>query len=489
MITGRPRSLHRTAAVASAVSAPSLIVFGALAGWGLLPVHVAVIAIAVIWVSTALVISRTVADLVVVREALDSLGPDEDGEVIARQVARRVVPMAREIWLAIARFGRVWRERVRMAAEKLAAAEAVIAAVPDPLILLDERRRIVRANAQAASFIGITPEPRDLAAAFRNPAVLAAADAVLGGERARVVDFSLTVPVERQLRARFARIDHPSPDGAVAVLSLHDITELKRAEQMRADFIANASHELRTPLATLIGFIETLRGPAREDAEARERFLAIMHEQASRMTRLVEDLLSLSRIELNEHVMPTNWLPLGPLLRSVAEALELRAGERGMRILLALPPALPDVLGDRDELAQVFQNLIDNALKYGRPGTEITVGAETVLRRSRHGDVGSIPFVSVAVRDHGEGIAREHLPRLTERFYRIDTARSRELGGTGLGLAIVKHILNHHRGFLEVESTPGTGSVFTVFLRQHGAGSFEPLPATVMEMQQNRHSN
>ena len=465
--------------MASAVSAPSLVVLGALAGLGLLPVHVAVIAIAVIWVSTALVISRTVADLVVVRDALDSLGPDEDGEVIARQVARRVVPMAREIWLAIARFGRVWRERVRMAAEKLAAAEAVIAAVPDPLILLDERRRIVRANAQAAAFIGITPEPRDLAAAFRNPAVLAAADAVLGGERARVVDFSLTVPVERQLRARFARIEHPSPDGAVAVLSLYDITELKRAEQMRADFIANASHELRTPLATLIGFIETLRGPAREDAEARERFLAIMHGQASRMSRLVEDLMSLSRIELNEHVMPRDRVALSPLLRQIAETLELRAGERDICIRLAVPPDLPDVLGDRDELAQVFQNLIDNAIKYGRSGSEITLRAETASRPNWGSSSSENAMVCVAVCDQGEGIPREHLPRLTERFYRVDTARSREMGGTGLGLAIVKHILNHHRGFLEVESTAGVGSVFTVFLRAHSAQSAE-LASTVL---------
>jgi two-component system phosphate regulon sensor histidine kinase PhoR len=465
--------------VASAVSAPSLVVLGALAGLGLLPVHVAVIAIAVIWVSTALVISRTVADLVVVRDALDSLGPDEDGEVIARQVARRLVPMAREIWLAIARFGRVWRERVRMADEKLAAAEAVIAAVPDPLILLDERRRIVRANAQAAAFIGITPEPRDLAAAFRNPAVLAAADAVLGGERARVVDFSLTVPVERQLRARFARIDHPSPDGAVAVLSLHDITELKRAEQMRADFIANASHELRTPLATLIGFIETLRGPARDDAEARERFLAIMHGQASRMARLVEDLMSLSRIELNEHVMPRDRVALSPLLRQIAETLELRAGDRDIRIRLAVPPDLPDVLGDRDELAQVFQNLIDNAIKYGRSGSEITLRAETASRPNWGSSSSENAMVCVAVCDHGEGIPHEHLPRLTERFYRVDTARSREMGGTGLGLAIVKHILNHHRGFLEVESTPGVGSVFTVFLRAHSAQSAELASAVL----------
>ncbi len=490
MIGRRASSIPRIAAAVLAVGAPSLIVLAVLAGWGFLATPAALIAGAVILVVTALVIGRAVSDLAVLRDSVDTLGAADEGtEAVSRQIARKLAPMARELWLAIVRLGRVWHERVRTAEGRVAAAEAVIAAVPDPLILLDERRRVVRANAQAAAFVGAVEEPRDLATALRNPAVLGAADAVLRGETARVVDFTITVPVERQLRARVARIERPSLDGAVAVLSLHDITQLKRAEQMRADFIANASHELRTPLATLIGFIETLRGPARDDAEVRERFLAIMHGQASRMTRLVEDLLSLSRIELNEHVMPTNWLPLGPLLRSVAEALELRAGERGMRILLALPPALPDVLGDRDELAQVFQNLIDNAVKYGRPGIEITVGAETVLRLSRHGDVGSIPFVSVAVRDHGEGIAREHLPRLTERFYRIDTARSRELGGTGLGLAIVKHILNHHRGFLEVESTPGTGSVFTVFLRQHGAGSFEPFPATVMEMQQNRHSN
>ncbi|HMD64845.1 MAG TPA: ATP-binding protein [Stellaceae bacterium] len=471
MIARRPQSLYRIAGMASVVCAPSLIVVGALAGWGLLPGRSALIACVVIWVSTVLVIGRSVADLAVVRDDIEGLGPDENTEAVARQVGRRLAPMAREIWLAIIRLGRLWRERVRAADEKLAAAEAVIAAVPDPLILLDDRRRIVRANAQAAAFIGVTREPRDLAAELRNPAVLAAADAVLRGERTRVIDFSLTVPIERQLRARFARIDHPSPDGAVAVLSLHDITELKRAEQMRADFIANASHELRTPLATLIGFIETLRGPAREDAEARERFLAIMHGQASRMARLVEDLMSLSRIELNEHVMPKARVALSPLLRQIAETLELRAGERDMSIRLAVPPDLPDVLGDRDELAQVFQNLIDNAIKYGRAGTEITIRAATGLQPTRGSAGSENAVVSVAVRDQGEGIAREHLPRLTERFYRVDTARSREMGGTGLGLAIVKHILNHHRGFLEVESTPGVGSVFSVFLRPHPAGS------------------
>src|SRR5579883_1293952 len=292
---------------------------------------------------------------------------------------------------------------------------------------------------------------------------LAAADAVLRGEGPRVVEFSLSVPVERVLSARLARIDGPPLDGAAAILTLHDITGLKRAEQMRADFIANAGHELKTPLATLIGFIETLLGPARDDAAARERFLGIMQGQATRMARLVDDLLSLSRIELNEHVAPTARVALPPLVEHIAAAHELRAGERGIRLVLSLPADLPEVLGDADELAQVFQNLLDNAIKYGRPDTQVSVAAEA-----------GGGFVRVAVIDQGEGIASDQLPRLTERFYRVDTARSRELGGTGLGLAIVKHILNRHRGRLEIDSALGVGSTFTVWMRAAAPAVTEP---------------
>jgi two-component system phosphate regulon sensor histidine kinase PhoR len=376
--------------------------------------------------------------------------------------------------LGVERLARLWLQRVVAVQARLASAEVIIERVPDPLILLDDRRQIVRANLAAAALVRAPSPPCDLAMVLRNPALLTAADAVLGGETARSVEFTLAAPVERQLRARFARIDHPSLDGAVAVVTLHDVTELKRAEQMRADFIANASHELKTPLATLTGFIETLRGPARDDAEARERFLAIMDGQATRMTRLVEDLLSLSRIELNEHVLPQGRVALAPLLQHLAEALELRAGERDMSIVLTLPADLPDVQGDRDELAQVFQNLLDNAIKYGRLGTEISVSATTAARRPASAGRGSAAFVAVAIKDRGDGIPREHLPRLTERFYRVDTARSREMGGTGLGLAIVKHIVNRHRGFLDIESTSGEGSVFTVSLRPHAGRSSEP---------------
>src|SRR5439155_3636335 len=250
-------------------------------------------------------------------------------------------------------------------------------AVPQPLILLDRQRRIVRANRAAAEFVE-TAEPRDLAAALRNPALLAATDAVLRGEPARGVEFALAGPSERVLRAHFALIDEPALDGAAAILSLEDVTQLKRSDQMRADFIANAGHELKTPLATLIGFIATLLGPAREDHEARLRFLAIMQQQAQRMARLVDDLLSLSRIELNERVTPTDRVALAPVIDEVARGLELRAAERGIRIVHQLPADLPAAQGDRDELAQIFQNLLDNAVKYGRPHSEVAVAGGTL---------------------------------------------------------------------------------------------------------------
>jgi two-component system phosphate regulon sensor histidine kinase PhoR len=474
---GQPAArLCRIPALTMPAAAPALVILAGLSLGGVLAPALALIGGAVILLATALVIGRVVIAIGALGDTIDELAAELSERTPSRRLAVGSGRAADEIRLGVLRLARAWRGQVESAQARLAAAEAIIAAVPDPLILLDERRRIVRANAAAADFAGALSPPRDLAAALRNPTLLAAADAVLRGEAARVVEFTLTIPVERQLRARFARIDRPALDGAAAVLTLHDVTELKRAEQMRADFIANASHELRTPLATLTGFIETLRGPARDDAEARERFLAIMNGQAARMTRLVEDLLSLSRIELNEHVPPQGRVALAPVLDHLAQALELRAGERGMQIRLALPSDLPDVQGDRDELAQLFQNLLDNAIKYGRAKSEIIVGAEAVMRSSTNGERDPVAYVSVAVRDCGEGIAREYLPRLTERFYRVETARSREMGGTGLGLAIVKHIVSRHRGFLEIDSTMGVGSVFNVFLRPHMAISPEESP-------------
>ncbi|MCC7273552.1 MAG: PAS domain-containing protein [Alphaproteobacteria bacterium] len=375
----------------------------------------------------------------------------------------------RHVWDAVRRMHGEREVRRAEVEAQLHAEEAILAALPDPLLLLDSRRRIVRANAAATALLGAPLVGRDLAAALRHPLVLAAADAVLAGEPAREVEFALAAPVTHELVARVLALAPGArgggrPDGVSALVALHDVTAIKRAERMRADFVANASHELRTPLSTLVGFVETLQGPARDDEEARERFLAIMHEQAQRMARLVEDLLSLSRIEQEEHSAPTGRVDLGALARAAVETMEMKAMARGGSIDLVVEPDLPAVLGDGDQIAQVLQNLIDNASKYGRRGAPVTV---TVARASRPlpgPDRRPRPAVAVAVADRGEGIAREHLTRLTERFYRVDPARSRALGGTGLGLAIVKHIVARHRGLLEIESAVGEGSTFTVSL-------------------------
>ena len=243
----------------------------------------------------------------------------------------------------------------------------------------------------------------------------------------------------------------------LVLMVFHDLTPLRRAEEMRADFVANASHELRTPLAALSGFIETLQGSARDDAKARERFLAIMQEQARRMARLIDDLLSLSRIELNAHRRPDTLVDLVPIVRQVADGLETLARDRGVTVHVEAPTKLT-IPGDHDELVRVFENLVENALKYGAAGKRVDITLRPAI--SAEGEAEA----QVDVRDYGPGIAPEHLPRLTERFYRVDVRESRAQGGTGLGLALVKHILNRHRGRLSIDSTPGAGATFTVQL-------------------------
>jgi two-component system phosphate regulon sensor histidine kinase PhoR len=366
---------------------------------------------------------------------------------------RPTSPAARDLWLSITRVLRIQRRRIAQLEAELDSTNQVVAALPDPMLLIDGGREIRQANRAARELFGENIAGRDLSTAIRNPAVLGAADAVLRGGGARLIEFNTTVPVERSFRARIERIESAA---GTALVTLTDLTTLKRSEQLRADFVANASHELRTPLSTIIGFIETLEGPAAEDHEARARFLPIMRQQAARMARLVDDLLSLSRIELNEHLPPRGEVELTDLLRGMAQTLDLKAAARHMRIVMAADA--PDVTapGDEEELSQLFQNLIDNALKYGAEESEVALGMAP-SRKLKQG-------VAVSVRDRGDGIAREHIPRLTERFYRVDTARSRAMGGTGLGLAIVKHIVSRHRGILEIDSELGKGSVFTVHL-------------------------
>jgi two-component system, OmpR family, phosphate regulon sensor histidine kinase PhoR len=339
--------------------------------------------------------------------------------------------------------------------------ESVISGLPDAVLALSRQGSVLAFNAQAAQLVpGLRRGGLGLVA-IRIPAL---ADAIQkAGETGQPqrVEFSERVP-ERWLEAFVIPItsrgasDTGEPDSLL--VTFHDLTPMRRMEEMRADFVANASHELRTPLAALSGFIDTLQGSARNDAAARERFLQIMQAQATRMARLIDDLLSLSRIELSAHLRPVTAVDLVPIVRQVSDGLQTLARDRQVEIKIHAPPAPLVVFGDRDELIRVFENLIENALKYGASGKRV----EIHFSRQETGDAED--EAQVAVRDYGPGIAPEHLPRLTERFYRVDVADSRAQGGTGLGLALAKHILNRHRGRLSIASNLGQGATFTVHL-------------------------
>jgi len=355
---------------------------------------------------------------------------------------------------------------VEPAVEQAADSYQALEAVPLAVLVVDNHRDIRWVNAGARALLSEAVVGRSLLGVLRHPPLVDALDQVLGGV-ASMDGIETPMGQDRLLIADIRRLR-----GDRALIALKDASAEMRLERLRSDFIANVSHELKTPIATLMGFIETLRGPAKGDAAALDRFLGIMQEQAGRMSRLVADLLSLSRIELNEHARPAGSANLSEILGHVADALSLRAAQRNMTV--ALPPdelwgEIGRAIGDDEELTQVFQNLIDNALKYGRPGTAVTLSAERVtdaleIKTHLPGARQAKAMIAVTVADQGDGIAREHLPRLTERFYRVDAARSRDMGGTGLGLAIVKHVVNRHRGSLEIESIPGEGSRFTVYL-------------------------
>ncbi|MDQ8027305.1 MAG: ATP-binding protein [Brevundimonas sp.] len=369
--------------------------------------------------------------------------------------------------------------------------ENAFEALADPVLVVSggeaddiAGRRVVLANAAARELFRIQREGALLVSAVREPSVLEAVDEALFGGIARTTDYAGVGAQTRHWRALTRPLAAPANDGTLALLVLRDETDVRRMELMRVDFLANASHELKTPLASLAGFIETLKGHAKDDPKARDRFLDIMAVQADRMSRLVADLLSLSRIELNEHVPPSGRVDLARAAVDVMDAVSILSAERSVSVLMQDRDLSAPVNGDRDEIVQVVQNLVDNAIKYSpsgdtvdiviRPDVSLDEAAAPWSGGNREGGITRLPLVTpdrepgkryaaITVRDHGPGMAREHLPRLTERFYRVEGQKSGERQGTGLGLAIVKHIVNRHRGGLTVESAPGQGAVFTAY--------------------------
>ncbi|MFC7476408.1 ATP-binding protein [Dankookia sp. GCM10030260] len=384
----------------------------------------------------------------------------EDGRLEAPS-GTPLLPAVGEIAEGVARLARTLAERGALVGQLRRADEAIVESLPDPLLVLSPARLPLRANAAARALFGggvQGPATGDVAALLRHPALAEAVDRALAEQRPQTADLVLPVPIAREIAAQVIPMEPALADGGRIVIVLSDRTRERALERMRADFVANASHELRTPLASLIGFIETLRGPAEDDRPARTRFLGIMAEQSERMRRLIDDLLGLSRIELTEHQPPIGQVRLAALARAELEALEPLLQARRMTVQARLEETALAAPADAEQLGQVVRNLLENAVRHGREGGSIILSVEAGA------DGGKRAGVVLAVADDGPGIPREHIPRLTERFYRVDAGRSRSAGGTGLGLAIVKHIVNRHRGQLSIESEPGEGASFRVWL-------------------------
>ncbi|AGI68073.1 sensor transduction histidine kinase [Octadecabacter antarcticus 307] len=340
---------------------------------------------------------------------------------------------------------------------------ALILALPHPVILIDSAERISATNAPAKHLIGMACDGLPYITALRQPALIDAVEATLKDATLRVVRY-LGNDGARDTTWTVTVTAATLTDGSTVVLSFQDMTAVEDANDMRRDFVANVSHELRTPLTSLLGFIETLRGPARDDSAAQTRFLGIMEQEARRMHSLVQDLMSLNRVEGQERIKPTQQTDLCALMDDVLAAMKPRADTAGVSLMSDHPNEAVYVLADRDQMWQVIANLVENALKYGKKSGS-NDGIVTVrLSAPQHEPALLQSGVRLSVIDHGDGIAAHHLARLTQRFYRVDSHRNREVGGTGLGLAIVKHIINRHRGRLRISSVVGQGTEFTAVL-------------------------
>ena len=349
-------------------------------------------------------------------------------------------------------------------ADPLMMAASVIDALPEPAILLALDGTLLSTNGRARDLFGPMKPGFHISSATRSPQVLDAITDCGPDRKQRTVTFGERVPVERHMAATVSYLGGQSENGPAILVFFRDLTEQRRLDQLRSDFIANASHEIKTPLASLLGFIETLQGAGRHDEAARDRFLPIMAKQGERMARLIDNLMSLSRVEMRAHLKPQGVVMISELVGHACDALEPLASEANIGVQLRSELDGVTVLGDRDELTQVFINLLHNAIKYGRPGGSVSVS----LERQQDGPPG---MIAISIEDDGPGIAVQHLPRLTERFYRVSGSAALEKGGTGLGLAIVKHVVNRHRGELRIASKVGIGSKFTVVLAEYVAPS------------------
>ncbi len=451
-------TLIRTVA---AVTSPTLIILLLLTVVGTIPPDHFLYAYASILIATTLLLRPFLANVGTLTSYVNDLAEDKQ----VQEPDLGYLSAMSELSGALIRLHQSWEKKKQQMGNIITEREILVDSLPDILVMCNDDQIIVRTNKAARAIFGQNLANKSLQAVIPHDVLLNGVSAVIEELRGREVEFHLNEPIPRDFRAIIERFPIASSGGISVIITLNDVTELKRVEKMRADFVANASHEIRTPLASIKGFIETLRGPARDDVAARDEFLKVMDDQATRMTTLISDLLSLSKIEMNAHTVPDGKVDMLRIIRNEKESFSWSAKEKNMTIRIELSDTLPTARGEERELMQVVHNLIGNAIKYGHANTEVTVVARvTSMLPQDPNFVKHHRAICISVIDRGDGIAKEHLPRLTERFYRVDSARTRSIGGTGLGLAIVKHIINRHRGVLTIDSVVGEGSKFSVYL-------------------------
>jgi two-component system phosphate regulon sensor histidine kinase PhoR len=450
----------RQATLTTLASLPPTLIFGALAITSQLDWPVAIGSAAINVLMLGWMVRLGLADVYRMLGFSEKLARDGEGDLLAPDMSG-LFPEFTEV---VTILQQAWGRDRRLLDSRTNSAETIFESLPLPLFLLDANRQIVRATAGAKLLLGDMTAGRDLSLVIRAPKILEAVDDVLVGDRTRLIQLDIEFPAMISVEAQIQLLEEPAYDGSVLVVALFDVTEVKKLQQMRTDFVANASHELRTPLAVISASIKTLQGPARGDSESQTRFLNMMEKHATRMTRLIDDLLSLSRIELSANIIPTGTVDLYSVLSDIAGMLEVPAAQRNINIEFEPGLGISHITGDEVEISQLFQNLVDNAVKYSNENSTVRIGLREAVKPTPTGGHDDMQFLEVSVADEGAGIPAEHIPRLTERFYRVDSTRSRRMGGTGLGLSIVKHIVGRHRGTLDIHSVEGEGATFTVFL-------------------------
>lgn len=443
------------------VTSPALVMLGIYVALGTLTVTDMIYAYVFIFIASGLLMYPFLGNVSALTYYVNELAQDKR----ASAPDLSFIGTAADLSEALKKLQASWDVKKKQMETIITEREILVDTLPDILIMVNDEKKVVRTNRAARAIFGQNLAGKYLKDVIPSPYLLDALTSVIQDLKGREIEFRIEDPVIRDFLAIIERFPVPTAGGISTVITMNDITELKSVEQMRADFVANASHELRTPLASIKGFVETLLGPAKDDEKAREEFLKIMLEQSDRMQQLIGDLLSLSKIEMNAHSVPTESVDLSALVKKETENLKRNAAAKNVRLVLNVHDNLPPVKGEGNELGQVAHNLISNAIKYGYADSDVTITIKATTELPQDLNMRNLTrVVQFSVRDQGDGIPKQHLPRLMERFYRVDSARTRQIGGTGLGLAIVKGIVTRHRGAITIDSVVGEGSTFTVFL-------------------------